>query len=233
MESSAERIVYQSAGIGRDAAGNVVTLGGYAVQELDLRTGEVREVASAPEHDLLGPRMSADGTLYCIRRPRRETKARSFLGAVTDVLLFPWRLLVAVFHYLNFFSARYTGKPLTTAGGPRRDGPDVGQMMIWGNLLRAQDAARGAADRGGEPPPLAPRSWQLERRRPGAEPEQLAEHVLASDVGPAGQIVYSTGSAVYGISPSGERTRLAAAAGIERVVLLRQAANSAALTPRT
>jgi hypothetical protein len=221
VEDSGDRIVYQSAGIGRDPAGNFAALGCYAIQELNLKSGEVREVAVAPDHDLLGPRLLTDGTLYYIRRPKSEPRMHSFFGALRDGLLFPVRLLVAVFHYLNFFSARYTGKPLTTAGGPRREGPDLRGIMIWDNLLHAQKAVKRAAGSGEDPPPLAPRSWKLVRQRPGAEPESVAEHVLSFDCGPERSLVYSTGTGIYHLSPSGERTRLATGAGVEQVIFLR------------
>lgn len=221
VEASSDRIVYQSAGIGRDAAGNYAELGCYGIHELDLHSGVVREIASSPDHDLLGPRMSADGTVHYIRRPKRETRMRSLAAVLKDVVLFPFRLLGAFLHYLNFFSARYSGKPLTTAGGPRRDGPDLREMVIWGNVLNARGSARGAGGKGDDPPPLAPRSWHLIRQRPGAEPTRLAEHVLSFDVGADGSVVYSTGSAIYRLGPSAARTRMATGAGIEQVIVLR------------
>lgn len=221
VEDSGERIVYQSAGIGRDAAGNFAALGCYAIQELNLRTGEVREIAGSPDHDLLGPRMLSDGTLYFIRRPKSAPRLHNLLGVLRDTLLFPFRLLVAIFHYLNFFSARYTGKPLTTAGGPGREGPDSRGLVIWGNLLNAQKAARGGARPGEDPPPLAPRSWELVRQRPGGEAESIAKHVLSFDCRPGGSVVYSTGTGIYSLAPSGERARIATAFGIEQVICLR------------
>ncbi len=61
-----------------------------------------------------------------------------------DVLLLPFRLIYAIFQFLNFFSsALFTGHKLTAAGGPKSKEMDVKQMMIWGNLVRAQHRQNG------------------------------------------------------------------------------------------
>lgn len=60
------RIVFRSAGVGRDVAGRICGIGPSAVQELDLESGEMECLA---DYDLLGPQKTADGTLYYIRRP--------------------------------------------------------------------------------------------------------------------------------------------------------------------
>jgi hypothetical protein len=155
------RLVYQSASVGRDAAGHPAALGPSEVHLLDLQTGALETVAADANADLLCPQLDAQGTVLCLRRPRQRHE-RSLLAAVLDVVLIPARLLFAVFQYLNFFSARYTGKPLTTAGA-RQKGADVRKMMVWSNLMEAEQA--GAGD---EPPPAVPRSWQCRGPPPGS-----------------------------------------------------------------
>jgi hypothetical protein len=87
--------------------------------------------------------------------------------AVKDAVLFPFRMAQAIFQYFNFFSVRYTGKPLATSKGAAQRHPDLKQMMIWGNLIDADRAA--SENRFGDPdaPSLVPSSWQLVRRSPG------------------------------------------------------------------
>jgi hypothetical protein len=212
-----ETLVFQSAGIGRDAEGRYHSLGPCAVKRLRLSTGDIEALAESPQHDFLGPRLLPDGSLLCIRRPYRGAAPFSLAAALKDLLMFPVRLLVALFHWLNFFSVRYSGKPLTTAGGPRQDGADIRRMMIWGNLVDAEQAAREAAARGEESPGLVPASWELVR--PGPSPEVLARGVLSFDVGRDGTVVYSNGSAVFLLDASGPR-RLLADSAIEQVVIL-------------
>src|SRR5579871_3677239 len=63
------RIVFQSAGIGRDAAGRFAGLGPCSIQEIDLESRSLDEIAAEEGRDLLQPRKSADGSLYYIRKP--------------------------------------------------------------------------------------------------------------------------------------------------------------------
>jgi hypothetical protein len=212
-----ETLVFQSAGIGRDGEGRYLTLGPSAVKRLRLATGDIETVAESPEHDFLGPRVAPDGSLLYIRRPYRGAHRFSLPAALKDLLLLPARLVMAIFHWLNFFSVRYSGKPLTTAGGPRREGADIRQMMIWGNLVDAEQAAREAAARGEESPGLVPASWELVRH--GAAPEVLARSVLSFDVGGDGAVVFSNGSAVFLLEASGPH-RLVADSTIEQVVIV-------------
>lgn len=207
------RIVYQSAGVGRDASGRPADLGPSEIHSLDTDTGALETLAADSRYDFLSPRLDADGALVCLRRPRRRRTAT--LGAsLLDFVLFPARLLYAVFQYLNFFTTRYTGKPLTTAGGPKREGADLRQMMVWSNLMQAEAPA---AD---EPPSSVPRDWQLVRIVVGGRPEVLASGVLAFDLGRDGSLVYSTGSAIHHVSPGGERRRLLSEERIEALIAL-------------
>jgi hypothetical protein len=210
------RIVYHSAGVGRDGAGRPTGLGPSEIHLLDLDQGQLETLASDPRCDLLWPRLTPDGALHYVSRPWRTGEGAGFWRSSLDFLLFPARLLFAVFQYLNYFSARYTGKPLTTAGGPRREGADVRQMMVWSNLLGADEAASA----GEEPPPDVPRSWRLLRRAPNGETAMLAEGVLSFDLCRDGSLLYSTGTAVYRLAPDGKRERLLADAGIRQVVSL-------------
>lgn len=214
-----DELVYQSAGIGRDRSGAPVGLGPFVVHRLQLTRGEVVTVLESPAHDFLGPKSGADGSLYAIRRPYRGDAKTSLLRGLLDFVLLPFRLVWAIFQYLNFFSTKYAGKPLTTAGGPKRQGADARQMMVWGNLIDAEEAARQAAREEGEPPSVVPRSWELVRRNVDGTVTALASGVVSFDVAPDGAVVYSTGSAIYGLSPSGDRKRLIQTPGIEQVVL--------------
>jgi hypothetical protein len=207
------RLVYQSAGVGRDRAGQPTGLGPSEIHVLDLEQGSLETLASDPAHDLLCPQIAEDGTLYCMRRPRQGGRAASVGRMLLDVLLLPARLVYAVFQYLNFFSARYTGKPLMTAGGPKRQGADMRQMMVWSNLMQA-----GSAAEGDEPPPSVPRDWQLVRIRTGHKPETVASGVLTFDLGPDGTLLYSTGTAIHHLSPDGRHQRLLSEERVEALV---------------
>lgn len=210
------RLVFQSAGVGRNRDGHFAGLAPFAIQQLDLESGDLATLAEDGRHDLLTPQMTGDGTLYCIRRPYTTGRELHPVRFLKDVVLFPFRLAFAVFQFLQFFSMRYTGKKLTTAGGARGRELDLKQMMIWGNVVSAERSGRG----GDEAPDLVPKTWQLVRRRPDGPEEVVARGVLAFDLAPDGSVVYSNGSAIQVLDPSGRARRLVVESMIEQVIVV-------------
>src|SRR5437660_493038 len=122
------RLVFQSAGIGRDRHGNFAGLAPFSIQHLDIDSGEMKTLAEDSANDLLTPQMTADGTLYYIRRPYTTGRELNLLRILKDIVLFPFRLGYAVFHYLQVFSMIYTGKKLTGAAGPQARQLDTKEM---------------------------------------------------------------------------------------------------------
>jgi len=210
------RIVFQSAGVGRDTAGRFAGLGPFAIQTLDLDSGELDVVESQPGRDLLQPRQTADATLYYIRTPYETgTHAASLAGSFMDAALFPFRMARAVFQYFNIFSMMYTGKPLVTGRGAVQRRMDPRQLFIQGNLANAmapelEDDAQG----------LVPSSWELVRRRPGGQTEVIATRVLAFDLAGDGSVLYSDGATITRLGPDGRSQSVLQAELIERVVAL-------------
>jgi hypothetical protein len=213
-------LVFQSAGIGRDASGEPVALAPFEIEQLDLETGALTTRVESPRFDYLSPKVGPDGLLYSLRRPWSGDAAASHGRALLDFLAMPFRLLYAIFQWLNLFTTMYTGRKLTSSGGPRREGSDLKWMVVWGNLIEARKAERRGRMRGEEAPDLVPRHYELVRHRPGEEPEVLARAVLAFDVAPDGSLLVSNGSAVDRIDAAGERRRLCTAPRIGQVVAL-------------
>jgi hypothetical protein len=206
------RLVYESAGVGRDGQGRFAALGPSSIHAIDLERGAVEELASDPKRDFVRPRLATDGSLYFVSRPHAAVERPAAWRVALDLPLLPVRLLYAVFQYLSFFTARYTGRPLTTAGGPKRRGADARRMQEWSNLIEIEEAAGEQ-----EPMPAAPRAWQLVRRRPDGRSESVAESVLSYDIDAEGRVVYTTGSAIHIVQADGTRRRVLAQAGIQQV----------------
>jgi hypothetical protein len=214
-QGTTRRIVFQSAGVARTREGQAVGVGPFAIRRLDLDRGEVDTVAEDEGFDFLGPRGLADGTTIAIRRPHTGRGGASFWASTKDFLLFPARLLYALFQYLNFFSARYAGKPLTTAGGPKQE-TDARQMMVWGNLMEATSQEEGDDDT----PAVVASSWTLVRLHADGRTDTLARGVLAFDVASDGTVVYTNGNGIYRLGAGGKKDRIASGSGIEQVVVL-------------
>jgi hypothetical protein len=213
-------IVFQSSGISRDDAGYIIEQKHSTIEQLDLDRQEVITLASDPKYDLLSPQMTADGTLYYIRRPYLPLRQRTrFSQVLKDTLLIPARLVTAVFEWLNFFTRRHTGKSLLAIPQTRRGRAQ--QLLLLGRWIDvAAQIERNRRFGDADSPAIVPRSWELVEQFPHREPKVLDRGILAFDVGADGQIVYSNGSAVYGVLPGGVAQRLVVDNSIEQVVIL-------------
>jgi hypothetical protein len=217
LPGSGTRLVFQSAGLARNEQGVVMGVGPFAIQELDADNGTLNTVIEAEKLDFLLPKSSPDGTLYFIRRPYQAVPKPSLVRILLDVLLFPLRLLWALLGFLNFFSLMFSGKPLMTAGGVKREGPSPRHMMLWGKLIDAEQAERRA--RNGDPADLVPRDWELLKRTPDGREAVLAQGVVSYDLCDDGGVVYTNGSAVFHLDAGGTRQQLCTGKLIEHVAV--------------
>ena len=189
-----KEILYQSAGLARNEQGFVIAQGNSTIQQLNMKSGEIIAVLDDARFDFLQPRVCSKGNLHFIRRPYEAPKYHTS-NFLLDTLLFPFRLLRAVFHYLNFFSLMYTRKPLTSASGPMLNA-DIKSIILKGKRIDAEKALRSDGSVDGVPS-LVPRSWQLMRRARGGQEEVLATNVLSYCISERGDILYSNGRGVF------------------------------------
>ena len=195
-----ELVMFQSAGLARNPQGFVVARGPASIQIANTSKGSLATVLESPRHDYLQPRVAADGTLYCIRRPY-EAPHYGPRNLIVDAAMFPFRLLRALFHYLNFFSMMYTRKPLTSANGPAVQA-DIKNILLQGRRIDAEKALRNERPVHGVPS-LVPSSWQLVSRSRQGDERVLATNVASYDIGADGTIVYSNGRGVFVLGQDG------------------------------
>lgn len=209
-------LVFASSGIARNRDGALQSLAPSVIHRLDVGTAQLEVIAEEKDKDLIRPMMTADGTLYYIRRPHAGADRPSFWRANLDFLLFPVRLLFALMKFFNFFTTRYTGKQITTAGSARQRFADVKKMVTLDNYIKAsQEAQQKDAD----PEALVPSSWQLVRQR-GMKTEVVAKGAGSYDVTEDGSVVYTNGGAIYQLTPSGERTKVCEGQYISHVIAI-------------
>lgn len=209
-------LVFQSAGVGRNAHGMRVALGPYAIQRLDLDSGDLTTLLEDDATDYLVPRLAADGALWYVRRPYQSSAPMaSPLKVALDVLLFPYRLIRAIIHFLNFFSIMFARKPLITAGGPPKEGPDTRYLMLWGKVIDAEKALRDSSKSGGRG--LVPKSWELVRRVEGGDEQVVARGVICYDLCPDGTAICTDGSNVLHVDAAGKSASVCQGHVIERV----------------
>src|SRR5262245_50046350 len=189
-------VLFQSSGLARSEAGYVLAQGPTSIQMADTAAGSLTMILEDPHVDFLQPRVGANGFLYFIRRPY-EAPRYGMENAVTDTLMFPFRLLRALFHYLTFFSLMYTRQPLIPASGPAVQA-DLKEILIKGKRLDAEAALRAGVLLNGVPS-LVPASWELICRSPQGEEHVLASHVTSFDIASDGTILFSNGYGVFAL----------------------------------
>jgi len=113
-----------------------------------------------------------------------------------DALLFPFRLARAFFDFLNVFSLTFSKKPLTTASGPKVEGPDEKSMFLRGRLVDAEQLLKEQEGKQ-EDPALVPKTWQLIKRDKAGSETVIADAVLAYDLAADGSVVYTNGRSVF------------------------------------
>lgn len=213
-----QRMVFQSAGIGRNQTGYVTGYGPYRIEQLDLERGDMSTLLEDPAHDLLLPRMTADGSLLFIRRPYflHGLAPTSPMQRLGDLVMFPVRVLQTLAAYLNFTSMIYRGKPLSSAGGPKQEGPDLRQMMLWGRYINAKQAEKLLRNESAGA--MVGKEWQLIRRDRGGSETVLARHVLSYDLASDGSIIHTNGGFIFLLAADGGSRKICDASIIERVV---------------
>jgi|GraSoi_2013_40cm_1033754.scaffolds.fasta_scaffold07162_3 hypothetical protein len=189
-------VLFQSSGLARNPDGYVIAHGPTSIQMAATAAGSLTVVLEDPRLDFLQPRVGANGFLYFIRRPY-EAPRYGAKNILTDTLMFPFRLVRALFHYLNFFSLMYARKPLITASGPMLQA-DLKEILVKGKRLDAEAALRSGVRLNGVPS-LVPASWQLVCRSPQGEERVLASHVASFDIAADGTILFSNGYGVFAL----------------------------------
>ena len=203
-------IYFSSAGIFFDPRKRVFHSSAYALNRLDLRSGEIEEVAADAAYDYLRPREDAEQTLYCIRRPKTAKKGGAF--SPLDIVLVPFRLIKALFAWLNFFSQRYTGESLTkrTSGvNPAREQQKTDEeIFIEGNLINATQALKQNTREGDKYPGVIPKTWELARRAADGDWEVVRRGVLDYTFDAAQNILYSNGKYIIRRTPDGAEEKI-------------------------
>lgn len=206
VPGSADELIYQSSGIGRNEQGVNAGASAARIEKLNTTTGEIVTLLEDKSHDFLDPHMDGAGSLYCIRKPYSFKARFNPFRALLDLVLFPFRMLFALFQYMNFFSVRYTGKTLVTTGDARQRQADLRQLMMLGNLMQAQRDAEHSAQRDREG--LVARSWELVKKPVSGDLQLIARGVLSFDLCEDGSIVFTDGSHVHLLQPDGKKDEL-------------------------
>ena len=188
--------------------------GPTAICLLDIARGTMEELLSNDKYDYTHPQSMPDGSFYYIRRPYRSVSKRANpFGCLLDILLLPFRLLGALFGFLNVFSAKYSGKTLSKSGDIKHR--DEQQMFIDGNLIQAERELQANRKRGQANPGIIPHTWELRRREANGTDTLIRAGVAAFRANPHnGEILLSNGSAILRRTPDGKEEKLTDVHGV-------------------
>lgn len=180
-------------------------LGPTSIAELDVFGGTLRDVLADDKYDFTHPQSMPDGSLYYIRKPYKQNTSGTGFGCLGDIIMLPVRLIYAIFGFLNVFSAKYSGKTLSSR---EVKGRDERQTFIDGNLINAERELKENKRKGDKNPGIIPHSWELHRRMPDGSDVLIKKGVLAYRADEDGTLLISNGSHILSIDGEGKEERI-------------------------
>lgn len=209
-------LVFESRALGYDRTGRVVDVAAASIQELDLERATVTPLVSLEKISCTSPRVGAAGELYYLRHPLPV--ARTHWGALLlDALLFPFRMLLALLQWFNFFSLRYTGKPLVSGGSSRAKQADLKRAAVLGNLA---SAATELKDQDDDAEGAASKDSVLVRRAADGSESVIASGVRCFDLYADGSVVWSNGRRIFLRDAKGEQRALGKRPDVSQLLAL-------------
>ena len=185
--SKEDTILFHSAGLAYDKRGFIRGTGPYSIEQLDLSSSKLKTLLSSEVTDYLCPQKDSEGNLYFLSRSYEGPGGPKapILTTIKDTLLFPLRLIRSFIDFFQIFSQLVSKKPLSTAGGPKKNGPEPAQIWLYGRLLTPDKESKDGS--------LASADWKLKMRSPEDKETTIASHILAYDLREDGTIVASDG----------------------------------------
>lgn len=211
------KILFSTAGIGRDYNGDFVRYSASSIASYDVNTREITDVFSDEKRSLVHPRDDKNGNLYYIERPATEKlkKPNIFL----EILLIPFRIIYAIYKFLEAFTRVFTGKGFIT----KTDGDNPAKqkserdLIIDGYRIQAEKNLKAGVKRKEKFAGYAPRDWVLKKRSPSGEVTVVARGVIAYDLADDGTVFYTNGRVVAERKPDGEERQIASSKLILKV----------------
>ena len=201
---------YVSSGWARDEEGHPIAKGPSALLRLDLRSGDLDEVAAEDGFDYLRPKEGPDGVLYVIRRPYKSDAPKR-IGFVQRV-----KNIGAAFKGLGKILQAIGDPEGTAKRTPRVAGQSVEaaqKRMLEGIML---DITRGG-ENGSEDEGCIPADWVLLRQTADGHFEEVQKGVADYDFD-GDALVYSDGRRIIRVE-DGKKTVLYKAVFIPRIVV--------------
>ena len=197
---------------------------GYSASSIlavDENAGTIDTLFAEEGNDLLDPKNDADGNYYFIRQPyKQEKEAKEPLWK--SVLLFPARLIKALFGFINAFSVLFGGEPLRKSqrkGDVKSKTKTPRELFLEERMREAEKNEKENAAAGDKNPGIFPRSRVLVRISPDETETILCKGVLDYTICSEG-VICSNGKELLLISNDGSEKVIAKAELAEKLSVI-------------
>lgn len=192
------RIYFSTAGNARNEYGAIGAVSPRSGAYIDIDSLEMTEFLSDPKTDHLKIKDDKYGNIYYIRRPYEGDKSESEGIKISDIFLFPVRILKALFGWLNFMSMIWGGESLKKGdtglpGFARSKERSAKDIIVDGNIINAERLAKEAQLKDSDMSGLMPLSRELVKREADGTETVLKKGVLDYAVCSDGRLLISNG----------------------------------------
>ena len=205
-----DKILFSSKGAGRDSNGNFVRYSNAKICTYDRFSGDIDEIAADDAYSFVKPKDDKNGNLYFIRRLNEKPK-KNFFKILLDIVLIPWRILQAIYYFLETFTLMFTGRKFIKDGSNPAKTRDKSkqQTFIEGNLINAENEYKNNMRHKDANAGYAPWSWELIKRSPNGADTVIRHGVIDYYLSENGEIVVTNGKHVLLIDENGKEHKIA------------------------
>lgn len=194
-----------------------------SILAVDEEAGSIDTLFAEEGNDLLEPKNDADGNYYFIRQPYKLQKSEKE-PVWKSVLLFPVRLIKALFGFINAFSVLFGGEPLRKSqrkGDVKSKTKSPREQYIEDRLREAEKNEKENAAAGDKNPGILPRSRVLVRISPDETETILCKGVLDYTLCGEG-VICSNGKELLLIGKDGSEKVIAKAELAEKLSVINE-----------
>ena len=192
-----------------------------SILAVDEDAGSIDTLFAEEGNDLLSPKNDADGNYYFIRQPYKMAKSEKE-PVWKSILLFPVRLVKALFGFVNAFSVLFGGEPLRKSqrkGDIKSRTKSPREQYFEERLREAEKNERENAAAGDKNPGIFPRSRVLVRISPDETETVLCKGVLDYTLCNEG-VICSNGKELLLIGKDGNEKVIAKAEMAEKLSVI-------------
>lgn len=203
-------ILFSTKGAGRNSQGEFVKYSPSKICSYDKLSGDITDVIADANYSYVKPKDDEHGNLYYVRRTEEKPKTNP-LRILLDVILIPWRILQAIYYFLESFTISFTGKKFIRDGSNPAKTRDKSkrQTLIEGNLINAENEYKNNLRHKDANAGYAPRSWELIRRSPDGSEKIIRRGVIDYCITCDEEIILTNGKYVLCIDKNGKESKIA------------------------